>query len=344
MKQFIALSSFALVAAITPLRAQAASFSQLFVIGDSLVDPGNIFQATGGTIPQTPPYTGRFSDGPLWVELLAADFGLQPALLTSVPTGADISDGIYFAFGGAGTGIDNVLAPAELPGTGALGQAALFADLGLSPAEDVLFIYLSGANDFVGGATVAPATDPSVPLQNTAAALQLLAGAGGQNILISNLPDVSQSPRFAGLSATDAAALRGLVTDYNTGLSETVVTLSVALPEVNFIPFDLNGLLTDAIAAPADFGFTDVVNPCLGDFTSFFDTDFTLCESPENFLFWDDFHPTTQANQLIASTVLAQLQAPETMPETSTTSGVMALGLVTLGGWVARRLTASLDT
>jgi cholinesterase len=46
--------------------SQAATFSQLFVFGDSLSDPGNFFNLSGGTNPLAPYAQGRLSNGPVW--------------------------------------------------------------------------------------------------------------------------------------------------------------------------------------------------------------------------------------------------------------------------------------
>ena len=79
------------VAAFLPLTAGAAAFSNLFVFGDSLSDSGNnaaVLDATypypPGTlrtatpissptfIPELPYASNRYSNGPVWVEGLAA--------------------------------------------------------------------------------------------------------------------------------------------------------------------------------------------------------------------------------------------------------------------------------
>lgn len=342
MKQPIASLGIALLAAIAPLKANAASFSQLYVIGDSLLDPGNLFQVTQGIVPQTPPYAGNFSNGPLWVELLAEELELAPALVTDFSTFPDISDGINFAFGGAGTGFENVIAPNDLPGTGALAQAILFASLGLQPAEDALFIYLAGANDLAGSTVIPPQTDISVPLANTLNALQLLLGAGAQNILVSNLPDLSLTPRFNGLPEPEVTALSELVTAYNAGLSEIVDGLATGVPTAEFIEFDFNGLFLDTVENADSFGFTNVTNSCLGDFTPPFDFDFSVCDDPDSYLFWDDFHPTTQANEIVASAVLTQLQASKSVPEPNMGWVVIVFGAIATGTVLSRSRISSL--
>src|SRR6516165_7101387 len=88
-----------------PLRADP--ITQIVVFGDSLSDVGNTFAAKG--ITPAPYFQGHYSNGPIWVEQLAARLGL-PAPLPALLGGTD------FAFGGAETvmgvspkGVPNVL-------------------------------------------------------------------------------------------------------------------------------------------------------------------------------------------------------------------------------------------
>ena len=89
----------ALLAISMPVLA-APTFSNMVVFGDSLSDTGNLFIATGGTQPPAgqPYFNGRFSDGPLWVESLAAGLNLP---LASNPY---LVGGNNYAFAGARTG------------------------------------------------------------------------------------------------------------------------------------------------------------------------------------------------------------------------------------------------
>ena len=72
------------------LTANADSFSAVFVYGDSLSDNGNLFAATG--FPPAPYFDGRFSNGPVAAEQLAALLGVST---------------VDFAWGGATTGLGN---------------------------------------------------------------------------------------------------------------------------------------------------------------------------------------------------------------------------------------------
>jgi len=96
MKKPIIALGFTVFSFMLPTEALAATFSKMYVFGDSLSDPGNIFNATkaannlppeqippGVEIPPVeppvPPYgeDGRFSNGLVWSDYLAQDLGIN---------------------------------------------------------------------------------------------------------------------------------------------------------------------------------------------------------------------------------------------------------------------------
>lgn len=354
MKRLLLTAGIAIASVTVPLRAVAASFSQLYVFGDSLSDSGNLYSVTdalnpfGGGIPQSPPYTQKFSNGPLWVEYLGDELGVQPSLLFS---SQDSSEGINFAFGGANSGEDNSFFPSFSPlsETGAGSQVGLFSQLvnsgELTPDPDALYVFSAGANDFAGGLLSGPVEDITVPLNNTLAALNQLVTLGAENILVSNLPDISLTPRFNAEPA--APILSNLITTYNQTLFSQLALLQTSQPEVNFIEFDFNSLFVNAIASPTTYGFTNVTDPCLTEFDLFSSllfgaSSFEVCSEPSEFLFWDDFHPTTTAHQLVANAALAELNSvdnhvPAAVPEPGASWSLVVLGAGLVGGFVRRR-------
>ena len=84
MKKFLIVSGLILSSVLAPVRAIAATFSQIVVYGDSLSDLGRAAAATS-TLPaqyKFPTYDnggGRFSNGPIWVECLANRLGKLPS-------------------------------------------------------------------------------------------------------------------------------------------------------------------------------------------------------------------------------------------------------------------------
>ncbi|WP_373538555.1 SGNH/GDSL hydrolase family protein [Chamaesiphon sp.] len=99
MRKLSIVLGLTIAAILAPGRVFAATFSQLVVYSDSLSDLGLAFDATGGIAPPYGNLTGgRFSNGPLWVEYLAAGLGIATTPNTN------------FAVGGATTGTVNTVA------------------------------------------------------------------------------------------------------------------------------------------------------------------------------------------------------------------------------------------
>ena len=67
--------ALAWVLAAAPVAAATLDYSSLYVLGDSLSDTGNVYRATDGDSPPSPPYfEGRFSNGPVWADHVADVF------------------------------------------------------------------------------------------------------------------------------------------------------------------------------------------------------------------------------------------------------------------------------
>src|SRR5271155_453790 len=99
--------------------ARASSIDAIYAFGDSLSDVGNVYALSGDTIPGAPYVNGQFSNGPVWVQDLAAGLGLGP-LSPSQLGGTD------YAYGGAETGTTPVHAGNSADLTGPTSQIAQF--------------------------------------------------------------------------------------------------------------------------------------------------------------------------------------------------------------------------
>ena len=78
------------------------------------------------------------------------------------------------------------------------------------------------------------------------------------------------------------------------------------MPGVDFFRFDVEQLITAAVANPGAFGFVNVTEPAAPglDFDSaFYDTGL-IVDDPDTYLFWDELHPTTAAHALLAELAL----------------------------------------
>jgi phospholipase/lecithinase/hemolysin len=278
--------------------ASAGAFSNVFVYGDSLSDTGNIYAASGGTIPLSPPYyNGRFSNGILAPEYLA---NALHAPLTS------------FAWGSATTGIgasgdggtQTSLGLFGIPGMLLQVQGSLAVVTPFAPTS--LFIVWGGPDDFISGGSVA------VGVADVIAIVTALQGVGATHILVPGMPDLGLTPAYYG----DPSA-----TAFSFAFDQA---LQANLPK-GATYYDTFGFMHLVVANPGAFGFTDVTDPCL--------VGLTPCSNPSQYLFWDDLHPTTAADQILAG------QFASAVPEPSTFL-MLGTGLAGLAGVLRRKLSA----
>jgi cholinesterase len=289
---------FALLCITTP--TFASPYDSVVVYGDSLSDNGNFFSTTG--YPGAPYFNGRRSNGPVAVEYLAASLG--------VPL-------IDFAWIGATTGIGNyadngtvtTLGTSGLPGMATVYNATKGT---LNPyVSGGLFIVWGGPDDFLAPS---PLDTTLLEIIARAVANELkiitdLEGMGVKSILAPGMPDLGLTPYFQSLGPTLAVQASAFSDAFNTAL------LAALPPDVMY--YDTASLLRSIVANPAAYGFTNVTTAC-------FDGIFP-CADPQNYVFFDSFHPTTATHAILASEFMATTAVPE-----PTTMFLLGLGLVGL--------------
>jgi len=309
--------------------AQAQEFSAVVSFGDSLTDAGQY-----AALP--PPYyfgaQGSFTTNPddVWAQELAEAFGLSQT--------ASLAGGSNYAWGGAPTsftvtGVPFALTciPSTLPCHSVAQQLTEHLTANGGQADpNALYTYWAGANDlfnYLSWAAPQPNPDPNgppLPPLITGTQAQLFTGAsaltavgqigalqaaGASHVVVLNLPDIGLAPAFVGTASQ--ASVSGLVFVYNNTFNGGLASLADGI-----IPINAYGLVNEAIADPAAFGFSSVTgtacNLALTAGSSLFCTPGALVSPDANntYLFADGVHPSGAAHRLLARVVIATIQAP----------------------------------
>jgi phospholipase/lecithinase/hemolysin len=241
----------------------------LVVFGDSLSDNGNSYVLFG--VPQPPYYDGRWTNGLNWVDYFTRMTGLPPAT-------AFLEDGsTNFAVGGA-TSVD-------LPG-----EAAVYlGTVGGKADPNDLYVVWIGANDFLAGIQPATTADTIIGV------ITGLRAAGAQNFLLMTVPDIALTPDIIALGETQVQAAKQFVTDVNHLLRSEISSLAI-VTGAEIVLIEVNPLLQELVHDPAAFGFKnstgEAYNPSTG----------VVVKHPNQYVFWDGFHPTTRVHRIAAET------------------------------------------
>lgn len=322
------------------LSAQNASAQNYGSFGDNIADPGNIpallqqSNDENGTsfdtnFPASPPGFGnRYSNGLTAAELLPdlLDFDLTDVRHNAVGNAfsdklpVSLAGGILLGNGSSIPGpIGRGLTPLNdsdiasqiddyLVAAGPLGQ------------NDFMLLYPSGNDAALALNTIAltaPPQDQALQIVlsgaqanaiNTAASAQKLLDAGAGTVLVSNLPNIGQTPaaRAGGLSGQQLATLFSTTT--NDALSTALSGLDRG--QGTLIVANSFALTNDIVANPDKYGFSDVTNPCslVPSCVS------AASDVQDQFLFWDPFFPTARGHAISAAFLADTVNAPRTVP------------------------------
>ena len=130
-------------------------------------------------------------------------------------------------------------------------------------------------------------------VNNIATEILTLAGSGAKNFVIVNVPNVGATPRVQALGPAAAAGATGITMAINQGLLQALTSIGSSNPSLNLQLLDLYGIGNMVAANPLAYGFTNTKDACL--------TETTLCSNPNQYLYWDSFHPTAAVGRLVAA-------------------------------------------
>ena len=280
-------------------------FSQIYIFGDSLSDPGNIFALTGliakapyEPIPSAPYAIGghQFSNGKTWAQRFAQNMKLsnggKPALKAPGIKG-------NYAFGGARARYSGDSLPAAA-------QIGLFLSHYYGSADpNALYVVQFGGNDLRDALDVMdefgeagfPAASGilEAAVEATAANIMQLYDSGARHFLVANVPNLARTPAVVGSGPGAVDLANSFGTSYNDELELALQSLD-DFPGISIKRLDFFGTVNAAADNPDDFGITFTNVPCL----TFYEPSGAKCSKPGEYLFWDGIHPTAVIHRAVA--------------------------------------------
>ncbi len=283
------------------LELPAHAFSQVFIFGDSLEDTGNL-AALGGSPFPAPYFMNRITNGPLAVDVLAEGLGLS----------AEASLHLI----GPAVGTNYAVASARAHTAGLIDLttqvgAFLLNNGGLAPS-DALYVVGIGGND-IRDARDAPNKMKAKQImaraiEMTGMNLRRLAAAGATSIIVLNLPDVGALPETTLISKMSGnRALVKKTTQkskrFNKGLSRQVRQIEIELG-MDLIEFDTFTFFKHILANGPALGFNNTSDACFSSVTFTFHPDCLLGKQFDEFVYFDEIHPTAKVHALWGNALL----------------------------------------
>ena len=253
--------------------AGAATYSSLHIFGDSLSTTTN--NTSAGTN-----YLGaRFSNGHVWVEVLADRQGLD------YNSNYNIS---YFGNNSASLldTLTNYSAPPDV-------DTALYV-VWVNASD--LFIFSA----FLGTNAEAWTTNIVNSVTNLGSAIQMLYDDGVRTLVMPNAVNISSAPVFSSFSSDERAFLRLEAIAFNNAFSDMLDTMRASLPDLTIYEPDVFSQFEGLLAHPANYG---LVNPGIDALDDPALTDKSLSGPGADYIFWDQLHPTARVHALMGNLV-----------------------------------------
>lgn len=285
-----------------------AQYSKMVVLSDSMSDTHRYFDFTRATLgkgfPAPPAYEGRFCNGPVAVEVLADKLGVP---IENYSFSGALSG--YLTLLGIPLGVlsqvtehlnRRALVP-SLPTVPLVGEVfSLIPGTGKADPK-ALYVIWTGPDDyyFPGGMNSLTAYKAAANIQQ---AITSLYNAGARYFFVPSMPDLGITPRARQLEARNAGYIERASKysqQFSDVLGKALDSSRFRYPKAHIMGFDTLPFLRAEMdkARARGKNVTLACHPGGLNLTQFEER--TVCPNPDDHLFWDDNHPTAEANRIL---------------------------------------------
>ncbi|KAJ9190452.1 hypothetical protein P3X46_001654 [Hevea brasiliensis] len=303
----------------------------LFVVGDSVFDPGNnnFRNVTIDFRADFWPYgesffnfsTGRFTDGRILPDFLSMNLNIPLWKPYLAPGKQNFLHGANFAGAGAAA-----LEEDSYSGTISFSEQISYLEdvasllkqqLGDAKAKKLLneavYLFSIGGVDYL--TSIATETEEeelvNMVIGNITDGIMKIYAIGGRKFAFQNMGPLGCMPlvrKLYGLTNDSCYEdLLNIATLHNDALASAIEELETQLPAFKYLIYDYYNLLLDRIENPSDYGFTEGISACCGN-GSFLGSGcgiepYELCSEPSEYVWFDGGHPTEHAYEQLAKVV-----------------------------------------
>ncbi|KAK7304630.1 hypothetical protein VNO77_42514 [Canavalia gladiata] len=329
-----------------------------FIFGDSLSDVGNNKYLSKSLAQASLPWygidfgnglpNGRFSNGRTVADIIGDSMGLPrpPAFLDqSITEDVILENGVNYASGGGG--ILNETGSYFIQRFSLYKQIELFqgtqelirTKIGKEEAEkfflEARYVVALGSNDFINNYLMPVYSDSWTYNDDTfmdyligtlKEQLKLLHRLGARQLMVFGLGPMGCIPLQRVLSTSGDCQDRTnkLAISFNKAASKLIVDLGKQLPNSSYRFGDAYDVVNDVISNPNKYGFQNSDSPCcsFGNIRPALTCipASRLCKDRSKYVFWDEYHPSDRANELIANELINKfgfLRVDQTKPPSS---------------------------
>ncbi|KDO55557.1 hypothetical protein CISIN_1g043726mg [Citrus sinensis] len=316
-----------------------------FIFGDSLSDVGNNRYLTRSLANANLPWygidfgngmpNGRFTNGRTVADIIGDKMGLPrpPAFLDpSLTEDVILENGVNYASGGGGilneTGgyfIQRFSLYKQIDlfrGTQDLIKSKIDNEAAEKFFQEARYVVALGSNDFINNYLTGVYSDSwkyndatfiDYLMETLEDQLKMLHGMGARQLMVFGLAPMGCIPLQRVLSTSGGCQEKTnkLAVSFNAAASKLLDKMSSTLANASYTFGDNYDVVNDVITNPSKFGFENSDSPCCSfgrirpALTCIPAS--ILCKDRSKYVFWDEYHPSDAANELVANELIKKL-------------------------------------